>query len=257
MKGSANDGRPNYTAQLLTIHQGRYGACGEGVSIVTSTNKLRQMENIFANYDRQQYEKKELVVVLNNNLLNIDEWREETRKHPAVTVYQLDETKSLSECLNFGVDKARFECIAKFDDDDYYAPAYTEDMMYAFRYSGADVVGKHSYHVYVEKSRVLAIRFPGREHRFVEYVAGPTLVFDRRVFDKVRFGAGKGEGGDTRFLKDSLTAGFTVYSADRFNFVLVRRGSKDLHTWKIADDELLAGSRIVAYTDDYVPLVTC
>ncbi len=257
MRENTGNARFSYIIHALGIQKASLGGSREGVTIVTCTNKLDYLDNIFANYDRQEYRDKELIIVLNNNLLSIEEWREEARKHPAVTVYQVDEKEGLGDCLNFAIEKAEFDYVAKFDDDDYYAPAYVEDTINAFTYSGADIVGKRSYYVHVEKSGALALMLPGREHCFVKHVGGPTITFRRSVFHKVRFATGKGHGRDVRFLQDCLANGFTIYSADRFNFALIRRASQDLHTWTIADEEFLASAQIIAHTDEYIPHVTC
>jgi hypothetical protein len=257
MKEHTYEQRLDYILDTMGISKTANASEKKGVSIITCTNKLECMDNILANYDRQQYEDKELIIVLNNNLLDMEEWMEEARKHDNVRVYRVDEKEGLGACLNFGVDEARFEYTAKFDDDDYYAPVYLEDMMNAFDYSGADVVGKHTRYVYFEKDKALAIRFPGKELQYTHLVAGATIIVHREVFDKVRFSTDKVSGTDTRFLKDCLAKGFKIFSADRFNFVMTRGISQDMHTWKIADEEAKATSEITVFTDNYIPYITC
>lgn len=242
---------------IMGIARGNSGAKKKGVSIITCTNKLEYIDNIFANYDRQQYKDKELIIVLNNNQLDMDKWMEEAGKHHNVTVYRVDEKEGLGTCLNFAVDKARFEYISKFDDDDFYAPAYLEDLMIAFDYSGADIVGKYTFYVYFERDNALAIRFPDREHCFTKKVTGGTMVIKRSVFKKVKFDSKKGLGSDTRFQRECLQKGLCIYSADRFNYISIRQASKERHTWKIADEEMMKGSQIVAFTNNYIPHIVC
>jgi spore maturation protein CgeB len=256
MKEHTCEKRVGYILKTMGLHENEGGDKDRGVSVITSTNKLGYMDSILANYNRQAYEDKELIIVLNNNQLNLEEWGEKAKSYPNVTVCQLDEKEGLGTCLNFGVDRARFEYIAKFDDDDYYAPLYLEDLMMAFDYSGADIVGKSTYYVYFEKDTALAIRFPGREHGFREFVSGPTMVMKRGVFEKIRFDSEKGRGSDTRFQRKCVRNGFRIYSADRFNFAVLRSTSKDMHTWKITDEELMEASEVIAFTDDYVPYIT-
>jgi len=229
----------------------------KGVSIIACTNRPDYMKNMFANYNRQENVDRELIVVLNSNSLNPAVWEEEAQKYESARVLQVDEKEGLGTCLNLGIDKASFDFIAKFDDDDYYAPAYLQDLMTAFDYSGADIVGKYTYYVYFESDKAFALRFPDREFQYADRVAGPTIVARRHVFEKVRFMTAKAPGEDTLFLKECRAQGFRVFSADRFNFVQVRRVSKHMHTWKIADDEMLKTSRVVAFTDDYAEYVTC
>jgi cellulose synthase/poly-beta-1,6-N-acetylglucosamine synthase-like glycosyltransferase len=241
----------------MGISQGDNGNKKKGVSIVTCTNKLIYMDNIFANYERQDYAEKELIIVLNNNQLSIRDWEQEAGKHSNVRVYQLDEGKRLGACLNFGVEKAALNYVAKFDDDDHYAPAYLQDMVSAFDYSGADIVGKHAHYVYFENGQILATQSPSKEQCFTSLVAGPTMIIKREVFKKVKFNPDKARGEDTQFLRDSIARGFKVYSADRFNFVRMRRAQADLHTWTKSDEEQLAYCEVVSFVKDYATHVTC
>ena len=241
----------------MGIEQNNYGAKKEGVSIITCTNKLIYMENIFANYDRQQYEDKELIIILNNNQLNMEEWTEEAGKHHNVTVYGVDEKEPLGVCLNYGIEKARFDYISKFDDDDYYGPAFLEDLMNAFEYTDADIVGKCASYVYFENGSILALYGEDREHCYTQLVLGATMIVKRKVFGRVQWPTDRIRGSDSEFLRQSVKNGFKIYSADRFNYVAVRRSSAALHTWKIEDEEHLAQCQVICSTKDYAPNVNC
>jgi spore maturation protein CgeB/ubiquinone/menaquinone biosynthesis C-methylase UbiE len=258
MKEHTYKQRLDYILDVMGIGHSNGTAKEKGVSIVTSTNKLVYMDNIFANYDRQQYEQKELIIVIGNDKLDLRVWEEEARKRRNVRVYRVDETMPLGACLNFGIDKARFGYIAKCDDDDYFGPAYLDDLMMAFDYSGADIVGKCARYVHFESGNVLAIKYPDREHQFTDTVSGSAMIVRREVFNKVRFDPTKRVGEDTKFLKDCVTRGVRIYSADRFNFAYIRKSSPDLHTWRVGDEDLLGTSgQFVSTTSDYGPYVTC
>ena len=257
MREHTYDKRLDYVLETMGIEQNNHGAKKEGVSIITCTNKLIYMENIFANYDRQQYEDKELIIVLNNNQLDIDEWAKEARKHNNVTVYRVDEKEPLGVCLNHGIEKARFDYISKFDDDNYYGPAFLEDLMNAFEYTDVAIVGKNAGYMYFERGDILALNGEDKEHCYTRYVLGSAIIIKREVFNIVPWPTDRRQGSDTEFLRQSVKNGFKMYSADRFNYVCVRRSSPELHTWKIKDEEQLAKCRIVGYTKDYVTHVTC
>ncbi len=49
-----------------------------------------------------------------------------------VSIYQLPEEKTLGECLNFGIEMAQYDIVAKLDDDDYYSPYYLTEAMEVF-----------------------------------------------------------------------------------------------------------------------------
>jgi len=257
MKEHTYEKRLDYILQTTGIGKNNNGAKKKGVSIITCTNKLIYMVNILANYDRQEYEDKELIIVLNNNQLDIGEWTKEAGRHHNVTVYQIDEKEPLGVCLNYGIEKARFNYISKFDDDNYYGQAFLEDLMNAFEYTDAAIVGKCAGYMYFESGGILALNAEDREHCYTNYVLGSAIIIKREVFTRVPWPTDRRQGSDTEFLRQSVRNGFKIYSADRFNYVCVRRSSPELHTWKIKDEEQLAKCRIVCHTKDYVAHVTC
>jgi len=72
----------------------------------------------------------------------------------------------------------------------------------------------------------------------VRGMAGGTLLVKRNVFDKLRFQSVP-RGTDTRFLYDCESEGYSFYSADRYNYVMIRHADPQRHTWQIDDQEAL------------------
>jgi hypothetical protein len=121
----------------------------------------------------------------------------------------------------------------------------------ALDYSGADVVGKWAHLVHLEATGATLLRFAHAEHRFVEQVQGGTLLMRRDLAERIGF-EDLPRRVDTTFLAGVRRAGFTVYAADRFNFVSVRRPDPGSHTWPITDKEIMArSSRLLFYGDPY------
>lgn len=203
------------------------------ISIITCTNRPKYMKNVFENYNRQSYKDKELIIILNNNRMNINDWKLKAKEFSNVSIFQVDEKKSLGYCLNFGISKSSYNIIAKMDDDDYYGPNYLLQAVKALKY--ADVVGKYCTYVYFEDSNTLAIRNPKRENRYVYRLEGPTLVFRKKVFNKIQF-HDKSLGEDIQFCRDCLKNGIKLYATDKNNYVYIRHSSKDKHTWNIRDE---------------------
>lgn len=221
-----------------------------GVTVITSTNRPDSFENIISNYSRQCYLNKELIIIVNNDSINMQQWEDKVSHWDNVRVYQQAEEKTLGECLNYAVSRARFEYITKFDDDNYYASEFIGDLMDAFSFTEAQVVGKNTYYSYLADKKILAIRFPGYEHQYVNFLSGSAMIVKKSVFDTVSF-TNKSLGEDTDFLKECVKAGFKLYSADRFNYVCFRQPLTAQHTWNISDDEYLRKCKVVAYTEDY------
>jgi glycosyltransferase involved in cell wall biosynthesis len=213
------------------------------------------MENVFNNYENQSYPNKELIIVLNNNKMDIDEWKSKALEYNNVKVFQMDEKEPLGRCLNLAIDNSDYPYLSKCDDDNYYAPYFLSDLMNAFCYTDAQIVGKLNYYCYLEGLKTLAMICPNMEHRYVNMLSGSALIINRNVFLQVRF-SDKPTGCDSVFLKDCLNKGVLMYSTDRFNYVYKRHKSQANHTFKMQDEVFLKSCRVVDITDDFIKMVT-
>ena len=132
--------------------------------------------------------KKELIIVLNRDDMDIEKWQEQAKNYWNVSVYQLPEETTLGECLNYGIKKAKYAFIAKFDDDDYYGPHYLTHAMKAFEKTDTSLVVKKTVYMYFEKDKTLAVHVPGEENKFVTGgVKGATLLFRKEICHIVNF----------------------------------------------------------------------
>lgn len=221
------------------------GIAEKGITVVTCTRRPEAMDNVFSNYKRQEQKVKELIIVLHSSTMDKKRWSEAARKYENVKVLQLDEGKTLGECLNFGAEHASYEFIAKFDDDDYYGPKYLKDAVKVFKEVEADVIGKSTSYVYFEKEKILALRNPGRENCYVNHIDGPTIIFRKSVLSKVKF-RNITLGEDNQFCKDCVEQGLKIYSANRFQHVYMRHADIKEHTWTIENRKLLKTLKIIS-----------
>lgn len=158
----------------------------------------------------------------------------------------VDSSVPLGGCLNRLIDMGSGDVFTKLDDDDEYGQYYLSDQLHALDYSGADIVGKQAHYVRLVDRNLIALRFGEREHRFTDLVMGPTILGPAEVFRRTRFEE-RQLGEDTAFLRAVTRAGGTIYSSDRFNFTLARRGSAGGHTWNAGDSEILANSTVAGF----------
>ncbi|RMH41961.1 MAG: methyltransferase domain-containing protein [Deltaproteobacteria bacterium] len=214
------------------------------VTILAPTQRPDRLDNLVANIRRQIHRPIEVIVLLNHRGFDRQAVEKRFATLPNVQIHELPEELTLAECLNFGVDHASGEWIAKFDDDDLYGPHFLSDLLLARSYTDAPVLGKRSFFAYLENSDCMAMRFPGNSHRHVDFVHGATLVVRRDVFDQFRFTPVR-QGTDTLFLRACRQAGLRVYSADPYNFIHVRHGDVQQHTWRISEKEFLSKCRVV------------
>ncbi|WP_435736968.1 glycosyltransferase [Cellulosimicrobium sp. PMB13] len=217
-----------------------------GVSALVSTNRPGQLDHVLRKVGAQRDVDVQLALLVHG--FDVDEGDVRVRAKEAgvedLVLLRAGTDVSLGECLNRLVVASDGDVVAKMDDDDLYGVHYLSDQLDAMAYSGADVVGKQAHYMYVAALDATVLRFAEREHRYTDFVMGPTIVADRSLAERVKF-AHLARGEDTGFLRSAVDAGARVFSADRFNFVQVRTGGA--HTWNVTDAELLASGEVQFY----------
>lgn len=203
------------------------------ISIASPTRKPEYMCNIFENYMNQSYPNKELIVVLNNNSMNYNEWLDYSKRFPDVRIYQLDESVSLGECLNFAVKNSNGDYIAKLDDDDHYGVQYLFDMLTYFYCTEASIIGKTSVFIFFEALKQLYLSGQN-SFDYVLTAFGGTQVIKREVFDEISYQA-LNVSEDRNFLQMCTKKGFKIYSGDPFNYTYMRHANYKNNTWGISD----------------------
>ena len=226
------------------------------VSALVSTNRPHQVEHVLRTVGSQVDVDVELVLLTHGFEPDEPELRALAGEHGVgdLTVLSADTSVPLGTCLNRLVEAADADVVAKMDDDDLYGPHYLGDQLHALAYSDADVVGKQAHYLHVGSVDATLLRFAEREHRFTDFVMGPTIVAHREVATGRPFPA-LGRGEDTGFLRAVSDGGGRIYSADRFNFVQVRSTERTgRHTWDVSDAELLASGdvRVFGTCNDHV-----
>ncbi len=227
-----------------------------GISIITCTNRPPFMKQLLDNYDRQRYPNKELIIVLNNNQMNRKKYRAQAERYPNVRVYRLPEHISLGRCLNYGVTKARYPYIAKFDDDDYYAPRYLTNSMRTLQATKSDIVGKRAHYMYLQGKQVLLLRYGKQEQKKVSLVQGATLFGKRYVFQQVAF-PDRNRGECVKFCSTCAAKGFKIYAGTKYDFAAIRRTASKQHTWVVSDNRLLSHhARTIPHVKNYKKYVS-
>ncbi|CAM3203982.1 Spore protein YkvP [Corynebacterium gottingense] len=218
------------------------------VSVIASTNRPDQLGHLFNQVGRQRGVEVELCLMQHGFDLGEAELHQLASEHDidVLKIRSADESLTLGECLNELVAISSSPYISKMDDDDFYGEHYLFDLVQAHRFSGADLIGKQAVYVDLVESGAKVLRSPEKEHRWTEFVAGPTLFGPRETFEEFPF-ASKTRGEDSDLLNRLVRAGKRIYSSDRFNFVQVRHGNS--HTWESGDLEFLANGTVVQFED--------
>lgn len=223
------------------------------VSIVTCTRRPHMIDRIVENMTRQNHPNCELILVLQdfteaqkNEIINKINAKPSNLKRIEIIVNNSN-VISLGERFNAAAAYAKGEYIAKMDDDDFYFSNYISDMLLPFEFGDYSMVGKKEVYMYLAGVKKLVKRYPNFKHREVDFVAGPTFVIKKNIFDAIKFEA-RNTGEDSTFINNLKSAGYRIYAADPFNFIQYR-GEPSSHTWKIAESELISGKQTLEVAD--------
>src|SRR5690554_5331320 len=219
-----------------------------GISVICSTNKLNSFENILSNFLSQDYEPKELIVGLNFDVSNIDSIRS-SLLNKNIKIVPLGSRRTLGECLNRCIELAKYPIVGKIDDDDFYSPHYLSDTVRFLSIDDIDIVGKACHYIYFTEKKLIGLFNPGRENKFVDRVAGATLMFKKGVFEKIKF-PHINLGEDKEFCILARENNFNIYSTNRYHYVYIRK-EKYKHTWKIDNDYILKQCQFISQVNNY------
>jgi hypothetical protein len=229
------------------------------ISAVVPTMRPDQVSHVMRFVAAQVHEDVELVLVTHGFELDADKARAQAEEAGLATdrlvLVSRGTSETLGALMNAGVGAASGRYVAKMDDDNVYAAHYLRDLVRAFDYTQASVVGKWAHYAHLTATGATLLRFPDAEHRYVELVQGGTLLLERDLAARLRF-EDLPRRVDTTFLEKVRAEGAKVYSADRFNFVSVRAATPDGHTWPISDVDLLSRKGRLVFHGDPTEHVT-
>ncbi len=159
-----------------------------------------------------------------------------------LVVERLPDSMNLGQVLNVLTERADRPLVAKWDDDDWYAPCHLADLVMAREYSGAPLVGKAAEFVYLEALDVTIRRFATGSERWSTTVAGGTLLLSTDDLQRVRW-ADVPRQVDRRLIEAMAHQGLQCFRTHGFGYVL-RRRSHELadHTWNVDDAYFLRHS---------------
>ncbi|MFC4810848.1 glycosyltransferase [Paenibacillus sp. GCM10023250] len=223
------------------------------VTVIACTMRSAYIDNVFENYDRQLWKNKKMIIVLNNDSMDIEVYKERASQYPEgeVTVYQLPQKYRLGRCLNYAINKADNGLIAKFDDDDYYGPKFLREAARAIKHGRAAIVGKHTAYLYFNAKKALMVFRRGGEWKYKRNVKGGTLVFRKSVWRRVKFPAYRKVGTDSSWLSRCISRGYRIFSVSKRHYVCVRRKNWNSHTQKKSTRRYMRHCRLVRRTSNF------
>ena len=130
------------------------------VSAVAPSNRPAMVKQTIAAVARQSYRPIELVLVAHGYSPDEGELRDYAKSLglEGVSTLEVDAGVPLGEVLNRAFAVANGKYIWKADDDDYYGPKFLHDLLDAFLYTDAEVVGKAAHYAFIEGQNMTVIR---------------------------------------------------------------------------------------------------
>ncbi|RHW20197.1 glycosyltransferase family protein [Pseudomonas jilinensis] len=221
------------------------------ISVVMPTCRQELVSVALLNFERQVYQNKELIVVMNWAGASADSIPEGLDTKALVMPFE----NSAAACLNFGIEHALGKYCVRMDDDDFYGEYFLHDIALSLKAVDAVVFGKPPAYICFESDGSI----------YARSAAFPDTVLSKNdVLSGSKWLAGNSLGGDVSFLKDHPYPDFCLDAADTgflknaalyvdeffvfdaFNSVASRRADTSSHTWKITEAALRSkGARLV------------
>jgi hypothetical protein len=158
---------------------------------------------------------------------------------PLVTI-RLPEDVNLGDVLSELTRRSDGTLLVKWDDDDWYGRQHLSDLVLAYQYSGADIVGKAAEFIYLEQSDCTIRRFATGAEAFRWTISGGAMLTSRSWLTEIGGWPSLPAGVDRAMLERTRRAGGSAYRTHGFQYVVRRQwGPAHSHTWAVSDEHFL------------------
>jgi spore maturation protein CgeB/SAM-dependent methyltransferase len=131
------------------------------------------------------------------------------------------DSSAAGDMLNRGLDAASGDLIAVVDPGSSYDEHFLGDLVHAFSYTDAAVVGKRAHYA-SDGAGEPELRFGASEHVYTDELEQGTLLISGELLRRLRFEDASDEP-ETDLLRRCASEGARLFAADRFSFVAGRR----------------------------------
>lgn len=251
--------RRNGLDRYSTIRTGTVADSGSGtdlptVSAVLCTNRPEHTESALRQLTLQRYPALEIILVLHG--IEAEPLRAPLAALELdlpLTVVEVPKSEIFGNALNVGIDAASGTLITKIDDDDWYGPNHIWDLVRAFRYADADLVGGFAEFVYLASLGLTLYRPAGGGEKFDSTVSGGTLMASREFLREIDGFVPVPTAADVALISKIRDQGGRVYRTHGMEYVLHRHESG--HTWAAPPRHFLESSKRQWYGTNLADLV--
>ncbi len=190
----------------------------ETIAVFAFVNSNQEIDLVINNYLRQQYDFKSLFIISPSKRLKKDDIINQYLFKDDITLILTPESDAPSKCVNRAVNYTNARYILLFEPYNYYAPNFMTDLLQAYQYADADIIGKSAYYEYDDRLKKTILRNPDMENCYVKSLCGSAMLIKKEIFDRTGFG-GTDPTEDRGFFWKCWMKDIKLYSADRFNFI--------------------------------------
>lgn len=227
------------------------------ISVIACTNREEFLPNLIQNFQKQIIKNKQLLLVLHSLKTNIEKWKEVLEKaNIEYHLQEFSEELSLGECLNEASTLAKYNFIAKMDDDDYYGADYLREAYDTLTQTDVMLIGKAAFYIYFKQNQELRLINPNWENTWIgknndnQYsclLSGATLSFKKELLNTVTFPS-INQGEDSSFQKLCLEKGYKILSLSKSNYAYIRYSNPSHHASDATEHLLKRRSLFISQT---------
>jgi glycosyltransferase involved in cell wall biosynthesis len=236
-------------------------------SVISPTMRTEQVGQIVANFDRQRYAHKELIVVVNKDQQAYAEMQAALSHRPEIKVCLMPNDQYAASTLNLGVQASGGDYAFRFDDDDYYGEDYLSDSMLMLQADSADFLGKFASFVKINGQETVYVRRQANPDRSLKTysarefahkdaaISGATFGVRTALLRKYPFPDVSLAAADTSYLELLRTKApdARIVKTDCFGYTIGRDDDPTAHTWRVETSALIDKTRTVPDSNTEVP----
>ncbi len=205
------------------------------VSVIISSQRPERIGSVLAQMAAQTYAEFEVVVVMHGvGMPDVGKLRAEGLGD-RLTVFAVGPDHLFGEALAAAVRRSSGDLIVKVDDDDIYGTEFLTDLVLAYVFSSADLVGKTTEYLWFEDiNQTVHRRFAVEKYH--HQAAGGAMMLSRSTYESIGGWRPTPHSVDRSILIGLYEQGGSVYRTQSLGYVYVRHG--DGHTWSQSQADL-------------------
>ncbi|HEY9353564.1 MAG TPA: glycosyltransferase [Nocardioides sp.] len=209
------------------------------VSAVLSTMRPGRVAGVIEALAAQRYPHLEIIVAVHGAEGPLPPRLEKVIAATGAIVTRHEKAKAFGSVLADAARAASGDLVVKIDDDDIYGPQVIGDLVLAYLYSGADMVGKTTEYLYLEALDHTVHRTFATETYHYQ-LAGGAMMLSTGMLNEIGGWRPTPNSTDRSVLIRAGNAGAIGYRTHGLGYVYIRHA--DGHTWRRDDSSLVAGS---------------